>query len=390
MTNINISNINKTLQDSLPVEIVERKGLGHPDTICNSIVDEISNEYSKYCIYNFGRVLHHNFDKALLAAGRTEPKFGGGKIIEPITLVLGDRATVMYDEEAIPVDAIARGAYKNWIGEHIRNIDPRELWYESKLKMGSGALQDIFDRDGRYMPANDTSAGVGFAPLSNLENMTIKLEEMLNSYSVKREFPFIGEDIKLMAIRNNKELDLTISIAMVDKYIDDEDDYFKKKNAIKNTVTDILKEEHDMKANVSINALDKSGRGLDGLYLTVTGTSLEHGDSGQVGRGNNPYGIIPMMRPVSMEAASGKNPVSHIGRIYNHLCFRIANEIHITTGDPEVYVWMVSRIGTPINEPSIVNVHTTRKVSDKNIITIVENELENIDEFCKGLIFGNE
>jgi S-adenosylmethionine synthetase len=108
MTNINISNINKTLQDSLPVEIVERKGLGHPDTICNSIVDEISNEYSKYCIKHFGKVLHHNFDKALLAAGRTEPKFGGGKIIEPITLVLGDRATVMYDEEAIPVDIIAR------------------------------------------------------------------------------------------------------------------------------------------------------------------------------------------------------------------------------------------------------------------------------------------
>jgi S-adenosylmethionine synthetase len=370
---------------------VERKGLGHPDTICNSIVDEISNEYSKYCIEHFGKVLHHNFDKALLAAGRTNPKFGGGEIVDPITLVLGDRATGEYNDEVIPVYDIAVDTYARWMEINIQNIQPQQLdWDMTHLHEGSGALQDIFVRDGRYMPANDTSAGVGFAPLTKTETMVIELEQLLNSPVIKSESPFVGEDIKLMAIRNKKELDLTISIAMVDKYIDDEDDYFKKKNAIRNTVTEIIAEEYEMKAKVSINALDKSGRGLDGLYLTVSGTSLEAGDSGQVGRGNNPYGIIPMMRPLSMEAAAGKNPVSHIGRIYNHLCFRIANEIHITTGDPEVYVWMVSRIGTPINEPSIVNVHTARKVSEKNINTIVENELENIDEFCKELIFGNE
>lgn len=374
----------------MPVEIVEKKGLGHPDTICNAVVDEISKAYSKLCLDNFGKVLHHNFDKALLAAGVTQPKFGGGKIIDPITLVLGDRATKIYNDEIIPIDDLAMATFKCWMEAHIRNIKTDQLWYNTQLHDGSGALQDIFVRDGKVYPANDTSAGVGYAPFTKLEQMCIDLEGLMNSPVIKSEFPFMGEDIKLMAIRNKDKIDLTMSVAMVDKYIESEADYFNKKNAIKVSTEGFIKEMFDLDANVTVNALDRPGRGLDGLYLTVTGTSLEHGDSGQVGRGNNAYGIIPMMRPVSMEAAAGKNPVSHIGKIYNHLCFRIANEIHLTTGNPEVYVWMVSRIGTPINEPTIVNVHMykPKKSDEKAAKTIIETELKNIDLFCNDLIYG--
>jgi S-adenosylmethionine synthetase len=390
MTNINITGIGKFLQESLPVEIVEKKGLGHPDTICNSIVDEISINYSKYCIEKFGRVLHHNFDKALLAAGATRPEFGGGEILEPITLVLGDRATKTYNGEIIPVDSMAVETFRHWMKTHIRNIKTDHLWYNTQLHDGSGALQDVFARDGKILPANDTSAGVGFAPFTLLEELTIDMEGLLNSQKTKNKYPFIGEDVKLMAIRNKKSLDLTVSIAMVDKYIDDEEDYFAKKSTLKTGMEDLIAQKYDLNANVTINALDQPGRGLDGLYLTVTGTSLEHGDSGQVGRGNNPYGIIPMMRPVSMEAAAGKNPVSHIGKIYNHLCFKIANEIHVTTGNPEVYVWMVSRIGTPINEPSMVNIHMCEPTEYEKSISksIAEKELEDIELFCSSLIFS--
>lgn len=390
MTNITVTEINKVLQESLPVEIVERKGRGHPDTLCNTIVDEISNEYSKYCIKHFGKVLHHNFDKALLAAGTSEPYFGGGKIVKPITLILGDRATVNYGSKFIPVYDIAEETYKNVMQWNVKNIQPKFLAFDSKILGGSDALQDVFARNGKFLPANDTSAGVGYAPLSKLEIFTIELESLLNSPNIKYEFPFIGDDIKVMAIRKDNTVDLTVSIAMVDKYIDNEQDYFKKKDAIKNTIDDIILDEYGYKVDAHINALDRKGYGTSGIYMTVTGTSLEGGDSGQVGRGNNPYGIIPMMRPVSMEAAAGKNPVSHIGRIYNHLCFRIADEIHKVTGNPEVYVWMVSRIGTPINEPSIVNVHMAEETHWHHDLaeTIVETELKNLDTFCHNLIFG--
>ncbi|MCX7841342.1 MAG: methionine adenosyltransferase, partial [Anaerolineae bacterium] len=44
--------------DSLPVEIVERKGIGHPDSLCDGMAERISVEYSKWCLEHFGMILH--------------------------------------------------------------------------------------------------------------------------------------------------------------------------------------------------------------------------------------------------------------------------------------------------------------------------------------------
>jgi len=41
-----------------PIEIVERKGLGHPDTICDHLSEELSRSLSKYYLEHFGCVLH--------------------------------------------------------------------------------------------------------------------------------------------------------------------------------------------------------------------------------------------------------------------------------------------------------------------------------------------
>ena len=63
-------------------------------------------------------------------------------------------------------------------------------------------------------------------------------------------------------------------------------------------------------------------RGAGGMYLTVLGTSADGADGGQVGRGNRVNGLISLHRPMSTEAAAGKNPVSHVGKIYNLLAHR--------------------------------------------------------------------
>src|SRR5687767_10595383 len=76
-----------------PVEVVERKGIGHPDTICDGIAERISVELCRYYLDHCGAILHHNVDKMLLCGGAARPAFGGGVIVEPIELYLGGRAT---------------------------------------------------------------------------------------------------------------------------------------------------------------------------------------------------------------------------------------------------------------------------------------------------------
>ena len=182
----------------------------------------------------------------------------------------------------------------------------------------------------------------------------------------------------------------------LDVFIESEADYFKKQENIKNEIFEFVNERYVLeKLTIDINALDVRGRAIDGLYLTVTGTSAEAGDSGQVGRGNNVAGVIPLNRPMSSEAAAGKNPVSHVGKIYNALCYRIANRVMMdVSGVKEVYVWLLSQIGKPINEPSVVSAQIIPE-NDVSLISVtklinevISDEFDHLQEFCRDLAEG--
>jgi S-adenosylmethionine synthetase len=101
-----------------PVEIVERKGLGHPDTICDMLSEQLSVALSRKYLDEFGLVLHHNVDKALLAAGRAEPAFGGGRIVEPIDIYLAGRVTTEVRGKIVPVRTLAEETATAWLREH--------------------------------------------------------------------------------------------------------------------------------------------------------------------------------------------------------------------------------------------------------------------------------
>ncbi|HUV53670.1 MAG TPA: methionine adenosyltransferase [Candidatus Krumholzibacteriaceae bacterium] len=383
--------------DDQPLEICERKGLGHPDTICDSVMNKISIELSKEYMKKFDVVLHHNVDKSLLAAGVAIPRFGGGEVVEPMLFVFGDRATFKVGDEEIPVDEIAERSAKDWLREKLRFVDPeKHVRYQSQIKPGSIALADIFERKGDFLGANDTSAAVGYAPFTRTEKIIMELENHLNSKEFKRSYPESGEDIKLMGLRNKNDLNITVAIAFVDRFIESEDDYFKKRSETYDAITEFVHDKHVFdKVTIDLNALDVRGRGIDGLYLTVTGTSAEAGDSGQVGRGNNVVGVIPLNRPMSSEAAAGKNPVSHVGKIYNALCYRIADRIIADVPDvKETYVWLLSRIGRPINDPTVVSAQvipeqdTELKTLTPQIEEIIGYEFDHLAEFCDDLAKG--
>ena len=397
MRNIFVDSLKQTPIEEQKLEIVERKGLGHPDSICDAIMDQVSVRLSKEYLDRVGAIMHHNVDKSLLIAGETEIKFSGGSVKQPMNLVIGDRATFEADGIKIPVKEIAVQTAKEWFKKNLRFVDPeKHVRYQVELKPGSPELVDIFKRKGKVLEANDTSAAVGYAPMSRTEKIVLKTERYVNSKDFKSKFPETGEDVKVMAFRKNNNLRLTISMAFVDRFIENEKAYFKKKTEALEDIKQFVKENVNFENTIiDLNTLDIVGRGINGIYLTVLGTSAESGDSGEVGRGNRVNGIIPLNRPYCSEAAAGKNPVSHVGKIYNLLTHHIAHQIYQkVNGLEEVYIWLLSQIGKPIDQPAIAAAQVITKTGNslnnihKDIEEIVNSELENIDKFCKELAQG--
>lgn len=376
------------------VEIVERKGTGHPDFICDSIMEAVSVALCREYLRECGAILHHNIDKGLLVAGRVAKHYGGGKVLQPMELIIGDRATFTVPGKSLPVSEIAIDAARAWIRKHLRFVDPdHDITFRVVLAPGSEELTDIFSRPGEVRCANDTSAAVGYYPLSPTEDAVLKLERHLNSPQFKKEFPQAGEDIKVMGLRKGTTLDLTVAMPLISRFVSSEKDYFTQKEAIHAAIK-VAAEQFPWfrKTSVHYNTLDQRGRGLGGIYLSLTGTSAEDADSGQVGRGNRVNGLISLNRPMGTEAAAGKNPLSHVGKIYNLLSHKIAREIYQNIGGiKEVYVLLLSRIGTPIDRPRMATARILpekgRKVRDMagDVEEIIKRELGEISTFCQAL-----
>lgn len=396
MPDVQLSGLSHIPVSQQPMELVERKGIGHPDTMCDAMMEAISVDLCQAYLDATGGVLHHNIDKGLLVAGQSAPALGGGRILEPMRLVIGDRATVEWEGQRIPVGDIAETAAQRWLTDHLRFVDPQDhLVCQNELRPGSPELIDIFARD--RLSANDTSAAVGYAPLTETERCVLTAEHRLNEPDFKSLFPAVGEDIKVMGYRQGRRLTLTIAMAFVDRFIPNERIYFEHKSAIQDElhrylVTELAEIDH---LDLHINTLDEPGRGVGGMYLTVLGTSAEGADGGQVGRGNRVNGIISLNRPAGNEAAAGKNPVSHVGKIYNLLSHQIAHHVY-TLVEPveEIYIWLCSQIGAPIEEPWVVAVQVqlqsgvTLEDVEREITGLVEAEIANLPTFTTQLMRG--
>lgn len=387
MKNIFVEYERRKAASELAIEFVERKGLGHPDYIADASSEESSRKLSKYYLDRFGIILHHNLDKTLLVGGQANPVFGGGELLHPIYIIVSGRATTEVIKEGsiepIPVGRIVVEAVKEWIEKNFRFLDPeKHVIVDYRIGKGSVDLVKIFELGKKVPLANDTSVGVAFAPLTPLENLVLNVEKHLNSEEFKKKIPEVGEDIKVMGLRKGKDIELTIAAAMISHLIPDLDHYLSVKEQVINEVHDLAsKLVPDFNVKVYLNTADRPEKGI--VYLTVTGTSAEHGDDGATGRGNRINGLITPTRPMSLEATAGKNPVSHVGKIYNVLAKRIADKIAGKVhGIKEVYVEILSQIGRPITDPWIASI---RVIGDfetlpsnirSEIYSIVEEELD--------------
>ena len=379
------------------MEIVERKGLGHPDTICDAVMEAVAVELAQAYLKTCGRVLHFNADKGMLVAGQVACRFGGGSVLTPMRLIMGDRATFEWKGKHIPVKEIAERTAYTWFNRHLPRIKPlKHLECQVELRPASEELRSVAERP-REAVANDTSATVGYAPLTTTERLVLQVEQFLNGPSFKKEFPDTGEDVKVLAIRRGRDLCVTVAMPFLAPLIRAESEYFKRKDRVQRVLADFLKRktEPTISPRVFLNVLDHPGAGEAGTYLSLLGTSAEAGDSGEVGRGNRVCGIIALRRPSSAEAAAGKNPVAHVGKIYNVLAQVLAEDIHKKVqGLLDVTVWITSQIGKPISSPQAVVVEvilasgTTLAAVRPQIQREVQLAFTHMKSFCKALTRG--
>jgi S-adenosylmethionine synthetase len=388
MLNIDIAKFECIELSEFP-EIVERKGIGHPDSVCDAAADACSRALCKYYFEKFGRYYHHNVDKAALVGGIARAEFGGGMIIEPEYFLIVGRAIdqILRENklEYIPVAMICLDACRQTVANIFRNINlDKDIQFDYAVRPGSIDLTGVFEEssDLEQVPlANDTSFGVGYAPYSDTEKITLEAERLLNSEAFKKKCPACGEDIKVMSRRMQNKIDITVCAAMVSKYIQDKNEYVNYTSQMKDAVLDLAaKIIPEKEVSCSVNVGDNVEKGI--LYLTITGTSAESGDDGEVGRGNRSNGLITPCRTMSLEAVCGKNPINHVGKIYNVLSTEIAREIiNKAQGDViEAHVKLLSQIGRPITDPWVKSI-TLIPANNVNFERVKKMASEVIDSF---------
>lgn len=320
------------------LEIVERKGLGHPDTLADALADEVSRQYSEYCLSRFGVVLHHNVDKLYIGAGLFERDFGHSSMVKPVRVQINGRMSSTMNGEEIPLSELQTAAVRDYLGCILPHLDcSRELqvicnstqhtrnphWFTPR---GIADLPEVSN-----LCANDTSVCVAHWPMTICEQVAFELERSLWTNGTRGtltpRFADIGQDIKVMVVRYGRVLDITACVPTIASLTPSLNSYNERIREIEELMsqrTNNILSGTSFSHTVKINPTPS---GEYGIYLLAVGSCIDCGEEGVVGRGNTNQGVISVFRPHTMEAPSGKNPVYHTGRVIGILTSTLARRV---------------------------------------------------------------
>lgn len=393
-------------------EVVETKGKGHPDNICDTLAEKISANYSKYCLDRYGVILRHMIDKLSILGGGSKVQYGGGEMKSPIRMLVNGRFTDRYNNEKIDYMKIVSKTIKDYFKELFPLLDtdkylviidnthhnegPGVIYNEDnttkneRIKFFEAIDKKDAQRHNNHNRCNDTSTTVSYYPMSKLEKTVLNIEQLLNSEKYKEDHPWVGSDIKVMGIRKEGIVEITSCIPLISQYVKNLDDYKNKLNDLKK---DVEKEAKKIFKNndivIYLNTRDDYDN--NDLYMTLIGSAIESGDEGAVGRGNRSRGVIPFSRNFSMEAACGKNPVYHTGKLFTAIGDRISQKIY-EQYHVENVVYCTSKMGDKIENPWNISVELSKTLSEKdykNIDDLVKKIIKNHSEITNEIINDN-
>ena len=369
------------------IEIVERKGIGHPDTIADKLAFECSRVYSKYCMEHFSCILHHNIDKLYIGAGLF--LLEDNKIVRhnPIRVELNGRVSNTMNGQTIDLEALFVPVIKNYLKSIIPRIDcendlnilinctqfsKREFWYSPRN------IDDI--PDAKELFAADTSLCVLHGTKTFCEKMAMELEQSFWEYDkfgyAHPKFDDVGQDIKVMVSRINQEVIATLCVPVYkDIYTtkDEYDEIIRKHEKRLYGVASKIENPHNYTYKIEINRMPDGGYRN---YSLVLGSCIECGEEGLVGRGNNAQGIISSFREHTVEAPCGKNERYHTGRVINFMgenaVKRINDELGIKTT-----LYCLTRNRGSIYEPYLFYLSVDKIENENEIRKIIEEEFKD-------------
>lgn len=338
--------IRTDLNLNLDTEVIERKGVGHPDTLADGLGERLSIAYSNLCLQRFGVILHHNFDKVGLMGGLSEVGFNSGRILSPIRVLVNGRASFKFGDEQIGLEKLVQDEIAGFLKEkfpHIKDVgNLYKIIWEISTGSSPGAVssedsyrQHWFSPRGKedlselkYLNCNDTSMGVAYYGYTKLEKFVLAVEGTLNGKEYKRDKPWLGSDIKIMCSRISNEVTLILCVPQISIFVKSLSEYQANLARVKETIEYIAQKIiPDFSLSIFMNMRDKFDNEAKDLYLTYTGSSIEMGDEGFVGRGNRFGGLITPNRMYSMEGIAGKNPVYHTGKMYSAMAYELSKMI---------------------------------------------------------------
>ena len=384
---------NSTSINQQPIEIVERKGLGHPDTIADGIAEFISIEYSRYCLENFGAVLHHNVDKTIILGGQCDLEYGRGTLLKPFRVLFGGRMSRSFGDQTIDIQTVQTNAARNYLQKILPRLNvTKDLEFHIFTSSSSRIPHWFNPRNINDLPehknpfANDTATVVGFWPFSTVEQIVLASERFFYEYKpqIYPRFDFIGSDIKVMALRKEHNIELTLCVPFHADKIKSQATYFEYKSSIESEMHKFLEEQFGGLAHISlqINTQDQKIKNDNddgrGRYLTVIGSALDYGEEGISGRGNRCRGLISSMRASTVESVYGKNPVYHVGKVYPCIANTMAQQIG-SSFDCEATVIITTRNGDPLYSPYNVVIRVSKTVNKKAVQKIIADQLEKRD-----------
>jgi len=399
----NIFVINESFKEKI-YEFVERKGVGHPDSLADALAEKLSSEYSMYTLKRYGAILHHNFDKVGLLGGSSSVCFGKGYMTKPIRVLLNGRLSTKFGKEKIPFKNLLTKWVEEFFSEKLPIINIKkdlEIHFNLSNQSSPGKTNEIESEKGtrkywfeprnlndlqelKKLLANDTSLGVGYAPYSDLEKLILEIESKLNSNQYKTTNGWIGSDIKILGFRFEDDFYITMCIPQIANFVKNIDKYKKNLEKSKKDIYKISKKYPIKNFGLYINTRDNYN--TCELYLTAIGSSIESGDEGLVGRGNRINGVISPDKPLNIEAACGKNPVYHIGKIYSLIANEIAKKIYKKF---KIYnkIYLASQSGRNLLDPWFIVIVVPSKFSKKNEVKqFVLKELSQIPSLTTKII----
>jgi len=391
---------------SLDYDVVERKGIGHPDTLADALAEELSVKYSLYTRNKFGAILHHNFDKVALLGGSSYVSFGRGYMTSPIKVLVNGRVSTRFGDERVPFRKLLSEWVEDFFRINLPIIDPRgdiEInlnisnqsspgrVYEDESKKSARRrwfepekIEDLPEL--RKLFSNDTSLGVGYAPMSELERLVLHAEDFLTSNSYRSKNRWMGTDVKVMGVRDKDYYYLTLCVPQIANFVSSLEEYKNNLSDVRKDLGELISEHKIKKFELALNTRDNYQ--LSEIYLTATGSSLESGDEGMAGRGNRVNGVISPVRPMSMEGSFGKNPVYHIGKVYYLAAFEMANKIHEVLGVPNE-VFLISQSGRDLLDPWVVLVNVPKGFAlQKKLENILKEEIKKIPSITDKVLSG--